>query len=168
MRGKSELVQTGDAAKQTSSGLDRDYITNWSYGIGETWTLLVPNFKGGSSSAPLSQSEAAMEKANPMYGSLYNSLPQYFGSQPWTAGPRLCGCIRTVPLRAGLLYRKRPAEMGVAGSNLLLHRSGMGQELHAADGLLHRLRPDVQQVPRRIIHPRHSGIHHSPAGNLLP
>ena len=52
MRGKSELVQTGDAAKQTSSGLDRDYITNWSYGIGETWTLLVPNFKGGSSSAP--------------------------------------------------------------------------------------------------------------------
>lgn len=36
MRGKSELVQTGDAAKQTSSGLDRDYITNWSYGIGET------------------------------------------------------------------------------------------------------------------------------------
>ena len=63
MRGKSELVETGDAAKQTSSGLDRDYITNWSYGIGETWTLLVPNFKGGSSSAPLSQSETAMEKA---------------------------------------------------------------------------------------------------------
>ena len=89
MRGKSELVQTGDAAKQTSSGLDRDYITNWSYGIGETWTLLVPNFKGGSSSAPLSQSETAMEKANPMYGSLYNSFPQYFGSQPWTAGPSM-------------------------------------------------------------------------------
>ena len=84
MRGKSELVQTGDAAKQTSSGLDRDYITNWSYGIGETWTLLVPNFKGGSSSAPLSQSETAMEKANPMYSSLYNSFPQYFGDQPWT------------------------------------------------------------------------------------
>ena len=62
MRGKSELVQTGDAAKQTSSGLDRDYITNWSYGIGETWTLLVPNFKGGSSSAPLSQSETAMKR----------------------------------------------------------------------------------------------------------
>ena len=49
MRGKSELVQTGDAAKQTSSGLDRDYITQWSYGIDETLTLLVPNFKGGAS-----------------------------------------------------------------------------------------------------------------------
>lgn len=51
MRGKSELVQTGDAAKQTSSGLDRDYITQWSYGIDETLTLLVPNFKGGASAA---------------------------------------------------------------------------------------------------------------------
>jgi len=41
MRGKSELVQTGDAAKQTTSGLDRDYITQWSYGIGETLTFWV-------------------------------------------------------------------------------------------------------------------------------
>ena len=46
MRGKSELKQEGAAASQTSSGLDRDYITNWSYGIGETLTLLVPNVKG--------------------------------------------------------------------------------------------------------------------------
>ena len=45
MRGKSELKQEGAAASQTSSGLDRDYITNWSYGIGETLTLLVPNVK---------------------------------------------------------------------------------------------------------------------------
>ena len=86
MRGKSELVQTGDAAKQTSSGLDRDYITQWSYGIDETLTLLVPNFKGGASAA-LSQSETAMSKANPMYSSLYGSLTQYFGTQPMTSGP---------------------------------------------------------------------------------
>ena len=65
---KSELVKTGDAAKQTSSCLDRDYITNWRYGIGESWTLLVPNFKGGSSGAVLSQSDTAMKKANPMFG----------------------------------------------------------------------------------------------------
>lgn len=64
MRGKSELVQTGDAAKQTSSGLDRDYITQWSYGIGETLTLLVPNFKGGAS-VPLSENRTAMEKQIP-------------------------------------------------------------------------------------------------------
>ena len=92
MRGKSELVQTGDAAKQTSSGLDRDYITQWSYGIGETWTLLIPNFKGGAS-VPLSLSETAMEKANPMYAGLYNSLTQYFGDQPMTSGPVYVGAF---------------------------------------------------------------------------
>lgn len=61
MRGKSELVQTGDAAKQTSSGLDRDYITQWSYGVDETLTLLIPNFKGGSDGAHCSKQDPAEE-----------------------------------------------------------------------------------------------------------
>ncbi len=116
MRGKSELVQTGDAAKQTSSGLDRDYITNWSYGIGETWTLLVPNFKGGSSSAPLSQSETAMEKANPMYGSLYNSFPQYFGDQPWTAGPVYVGAFVLFLFVLGCFIVKGPLKWALVGA----------------------------------------------------
>ena len=61
MRGKSELKQEGPAANQTSSGLDRNYITNWSYGIGETLTLLVPNVKGGAS-VPLSKNETAWQR----------------------------------------------------------------------------------------------------------
>ena len=63
MRGKSELVKK-DAANQTSSGLDRDYITQWSYGIDETLTLLVPDAKGGAS-VPLSKNATAMAKADP-------------------------------------------------------------------------------------------------------
>ena len=93
MRGKSELKQEGPAANQTSSGLDRDYITNWSYGIGETLTLLVPNVKGGGCSTTLSQNETAMAKANPMYGNLYSQLTPYFGDQPWTAGPVYVGAF---------------------------------------------------------------------------
>jgi len=116
MRGKSELVETGDAAKQTSSGLDRDYITNWSYGIGETWTLLVPNFKGGSSSAPLSQSETAMEKANPVYSSLYNSFPQYFGDQPWTAGPVYVGSFVLFLFVLGCFIVKGPLKWALLGA----------------------------------------------------
>ena len=115
MRGKSELVQTGHAAKQTSSGLDRDYITQWSYGIDETLTLLVPNFKGGASAA-LSQSETAMSKANPMYSSLYGSLTQYFGTQPMTSGPVYVGAFVLFLFVLGCFIVKGPLKWALIGA----------------------------------------------------
>lgn len=115
MRGKSELVQTGDAAKQTSSGPDRDYITQWSYGIDETLTLLVPNFKGGASAA-LSQSETAMSKANPMYSSLYGSLTQYFGTQPMTSGPVYVGAFVLFLFVLGCFIVKGPLKWALIGA----------------------------------------------------
>ena len=115
MRGKSELVQTGDAAKQTSSGLDRDYITQWSYGIDETLTLLVPNFKGGASAA-LSQSETVMSKANPMYSSLYGSLTQYFGTQPMTSGPVYVGAFVLFLFVLGCFIVKGPLKWALIGA----------------------------------------------------
>ena len=89
MRGKSELVKQ-NSANQTDSGLDRDYITQWSYGIDETWTLLVPNAKGGAS-VPLSQSKIAMKHADEYYTGIYQQLGQYWGDQPMTAGPVYVG-----------------------------------------------------------------------------
>ena len=115
MRGKSELVQTGDAAKQTSSGLDRDYITQWSYGIDETLTLLVPNFKGGASAA-LSQSDTAMSKANPMYSSLYGSLTQYFGTQPMTSGPVYVGAFVLFLFVLGCFIVNGPLKWALIGA----------------------------------------------------
>ena len=95
MRGKSELVKK-NAANQTSSGLDRDYITQWSYGIDETLTLLVPNAKGGAT-VPLSKNATAMAKADPqiqsMIPQLYDAIPQYFGTQPGTSGPVYVGAF---------------------------------------------------------------------------
>ena len=95
MRGKSELVKK-DAANQTSSGLDRDYITQWSYGIDETLTLLVPDAKGGAT-VPLSKNATAMAKADPqiqsMIPQLYDAIPQYFGTQPGTSGPVYVGAF---------------------------------------------------------------------------
>ena len=117
MRGKSELVQTGDAARQTSSGLDRDYITQWSYGIGETWTLLIPNFKGGAS-VPLSMSETAMSKANPMYSGLYGSLTQYFGDQPMTSGPVYVGAFVLFLFLLGCFIVKGPLKWALIGATL--------------------------------------------------
>ena len=118
MRGKSELKQEGNAANQTSSGLDRDYITNWSYGIGETLTLLVPNVKGGASSDNLSQSEAAMEKANPMYSSIYSQFPQYFGDQPWTAGPVYVGAFVMFLFVLGCFIVKGPLKWALLGATI--------------------------------------------------
>ena len=118
MRGKSELKQEGAAASQTSSGLDRDYITNWSYGIGETLTLLVPNVKGGGSGSTMSQSEAAMAKANPMYSGIYSQLPQYFGEQPWTAGPVYVGAFVMFLFVLGCFIVKGPLKWALLGATI--------------------------------------------------
>ena len=91
MRGKSELVKK-NSGNQTNSGLERDYITQWSYGIDETWTLLVPNTKGGAS-VPMSESKIAMEKADPNYESIYQQIGQYWGEQPGTSGPVYVGAF---------------------------------------------------------------------------
>lgn len=129
MRGKSELKQEVAAAKQTSSGLDRDYITAWSYGIGETWSLLVPNVKGGSSSAILSQSKAAMEKANPMYGSVYSRFPQYFGDQPWTAGPVYVGAFVLFLFVLGCFIVKGPLKWALLGATVFSILLSWGKNL---------------------------------------
>ena len=117
MRGKSELVYEGDAAQQTSSGLDRDYITQWSYGIGETWTLLVPNFKGGAS-VPLAANETAMKKANPLYNNIYTQLPQYFGEQPMTSGPVYVGAFVLFLFILGCFIVKGPMKWALLGATL--------------------------------------------------
>ncbi len=117
MRGPSELTQTGEAARQTSGGLERDYITQWSYGIDETWTLLVPNYKGGAS-VPLAMSETAMAKANPMYGSLYNSLTQYFGTQPMTSGPVYVGAFVLFLFLLGCFVVKGPLKWALLGGTV--------------------------------------------------
>lgn len=117
MRGKSELKYEGAAAKQTSSGLNRDYITQWSYGIGETFSLLVPNVKGGAS-VPLSRSEKAMEKADPMYSSLYSQLTQYFGDQPMTSGPVYVGAFVLMLFILGCFIVKGPMKWALLGATI--------------------------------------------------
>ena len=118
MRGKSELVDTNASqSQQQTDGLDRDYITQWSYGIGETMTLLVPNFKGGAS-VPLSQSTTAMTKANPQYTSLYGSLTQYFGDQPMTSGPVYVGAFVMFLFFAGCFIVRGPMKWALIGGTV--------------------------------------------------
>ncbi|QVJ81850.1 membrane protein YfhO [Prevotella sp. khp1] len=117
MRGKSELVKK-NSANQTSSGLERDYITQWSYGIDETWTLLIPNTKGGAS-VPMSESKIAMEKADPTYESIYQQIGQYWGEQPGTSGPVYVGAFVMFLFVLGLLIVKGPMKWALLAVTIL-------------------------------------------------
>ncbi|MBQ0143451.1 MAG: YfhO family protein [Prevotellaceae bacterium] len=122
MRGKSELVKEEKIGDQTDSGLERSYITNWSYGIGETWTFLIPNVMGGAS-VPLSDNKVAMNKANAQLNSngIYGAFTQYWGEQPGTSGPVYLGalvCMLFV-LALFIIPRKSPIKWALIVATIL-------------------------------------------------
>lgn len=96
-RGKSELTSLSPNAG--SDGLDKDYAFNWSYGIGETFTLLVPNLYGGSSQGALDQksetykvlTSRGVDTGNAL--NFVKALPLYWGDQPGTSGPVYAGAL---------------------------------------------------------------------------
>ena len=88
MRGKPELSKE-KAVK--SEGLDKDYITAWSYGIGETWSLLIPDAKGGASGYIGNIPE--LKNADPAYQKVISQQNGYWGDQPGTSGPVYVGAI---------------------------------------------------------------------------
>jgi hypothetical protein len=89
-RGKSELSM---AEGTNVKGLDPEYITQWSYGIGESLTFLIPNLKGGAT-APFdtdSETVKALRKNN--MGQAQGQLYRYWGNQPSTSGPVYFGAV---------------------------------------------------------------------------
>lgn len=117
MRGKSELVKQ-NSSNQTNSGLERDYIVQWSYGIGETFSLLVPDVKGGAS-VPLANNESAMKKADPTYAQLYAQIGQYWGEQPGTSGPVYVGAFVLTLFILGLFIVKTPVKWALLAATVL-------------------------------------------------
>ncbi len=111
MRGKSELVKQHKTEDQTDTGLERSYITAWSYGVDETMTFIIPNYRGGAS-MPLSMNKTAMKKADPRFNQagIYGAFTQYWGEQPGTSGPVYLGAIVCMlfVLSLFLIPNKRP------------------------------------------------------------
>ena len=97
MRGDSNGL-TADV-NSSQHGLNSDYITNWSYGIDETMTLLIPNFKGGASGISLPADSETGKKLTslgvPNVEKMLKEmpLPLYWGTQPGTSGPVYIGAI---------------------------------------------------------------------------
>ena len=119
MRGGTELSQ-GDGQAGTRGGLDRDYITQWSYGIGETWTLLIPNAKGGSHNEQLKDYPSAVEAADagPVRDFCTQWYP-YWGEQPFTAGPVYVGAFVLMLFILGLFIVKGPMKWALLGATVL-------------------------------------------------
>ena len=135
MRGKSELVKK-NSENQTSSGLERSYITDYSYGIGETWTLLVPNAKGGTSVRALGDNESVKEEGDSHffivgegqrvpYSYMFNQMPQYWESSMeeganGTMGPVYVGAfVLMLAVLCLLICYRNPLTWGLLAATIL-------------------------------------------------
>lgn len=97
MRGKSNGLTADTQSSQ--EGLNKEYITQWSYGVDETMTLLIPNFKGGTSSGELGLKSETVQKLRELGApdsqikEIVKNMPLYWGTQPFTSGPVYIGAI---------------------------------------------------------------------------
>lgn len=134
--GHSDLEKTSDDTNKTK-GLDLDYATAWSYGIQECWTFLIPDYMGGSSNYHLDKdSEICREMVRqgvPRRSAeqFCESLPLYWGDQPFTAGPVYMGAIVCLLFLLGLLIVEGPYKWALLVVTLLSVSLSWGN--HAMD-----------------------------------
>lgn len=136
IRGKNELtiLPNGENDSKQSSGLDKDYITEWSYGIGESFTLLSPNIKGGGS-FPLkgSQFESVIENSDfsPEITSKLENYYAYWGEQPFTTGPVYLGVVICMLTFLGLFFIKSKIKWALFGVSILALALSWGENFMA-------------------------------------
>jgi len=111
--GHSELGKESDAQNKTA-GLDLDYATQWSYGISETMTLLIPNFMGASSNFNVGTNSQVYQElidkgvSSKNAADFCKNVPTYWGTQPFTSGPVYVGAIVCFLFILGLFIVKGP------------------------------------------------------------
>lgn len=109
------------SSEPTNGGLSKEYITQWSYGIDETWTLMVPNVKGGTSMKSLADVDNAEEIAGDSELGLQGmtAFSQYFGDQPFTSGPVYVGALIFVLFILSLFVVKGPLKWALLVATIL-------------------------------------------------
>ena len=115
-RGKSELTILNN--KNQTSGLDKDYATAWSYGVAETFTLLVPDFQGGES-AGIGGDPELLEDASGQYKQLLGYAQKYHGDQPFTSGPVYVGAIVCFLFILGVFFVNGPLKWAMLLATIL-------------------------------------------------
>jgi len=121
--GHSELTQDNEG-QNNAKGLDLDYATAWSYGIGETMTFLIPNYMGGASGYNVGK-ESILYKELVGNGVPRNSArdfctsaPTYWGTQPFTSGPVYLGAIVCFLFILSLFVTKGPYKWALIAATL--------------------------------------------------
>jgi hypothetical protein len=114
VRGKSDLTFENQS---NSAGLDKDYITTWSYGVRETFNLLIPNFAGGSSKPFDRNSETVKTLTQNKIGA--DQVQKYWGTQPGTEGPHYIGAIVIFLFILGLIIIKGPEKWWLLAATIL-------------------------------------------------
>jgi len=121
IRGRAEL--TDPDGDKPSSGLDKDRALMWSYGQAETFTLLIPNFHGGSSQNEVSRTSDAYQQLRS------DMLPTYWGDQPFVSGPVYVGAIICFLFVLGLMTVKGPLKWGLLAATILSILLAWGKNL---------------------------------------
>lgn len=121
MRGGNELTVTpedlyGDneaRPQNTSTGLDIDYAFNWSYGVGETYTVLVPGAMGGGSGEKVSHESSFYRTFRS------DQAPLYWGDQPFTSGPVYFGAVVLLLFLVGMIVTRGPERWWILVATVL-------------------------------------------------
>ncbi|MDI1356088.1 MAG: YfhO family protein [bacterium] len=110
-RGKAELTINSDMTSNKnilSGGLDKDYATSWSYGVGETFSFLIPTFKGGGNNSIGRVDASALKKVDPEFREMVSRSDVYFGDQPLLSAPDYSGAIIILLAIIGMFIIQNP------------------------------------------------------------
>ena len=114
LRGDEAMRREGEKAKSKKAGLDLDYATAWSYGVGETMTFLIPNWEGGASGYNVGEKsqlcETMKQNGVPKRSAeqFCQQVPTYRGEKAFTSGPVYMGAIICFLFVLGLLIVSGP------------------------------------------------------------
>lgn len=126
IRGANDITMNPDGTSNKSNattGLDKDYVTQYSNGIGESFTILSPYIKGSAPGAiantHFSEQVQNMDLSSSEINDLLNSSPSYWGDQPQVSGPAYIGIIVIFLALLGLVFLKTPVKWALLGVTFL-------------------------------------------------
>ncbi len=131
--GKSELTKPEADAKST--GLDKDYAMSWSYGVMESFTMVIPYFRGGASNESLDR-KSNLAKTPGFPAQALKQVPTYWGNQPGTSGPVYLGAIFCFLFVLAMMLLKGPIKWWIASYSLFALLLSWGKNFSALNDFL--------------------------------